>query len=376
MLENLRNLYLLVAGDCNLACAYCYAQGGGFGGGPRAMDAETLRMALDKLVPKNSALVISFFGGEPLLELELLRQAVAWGNTLGAKRGTRLRYVLTTNGTLLDDERLDFLKAHVSHVAVSLDGGQTLTDASRCFKDCEESVYRVVVQNLRRLKSESIPFGLRGTIPAGRADELDAAVAHLQSLGPATVRVEAAAEAKPWRREHWQAWSEAVIRTNKRALEGLITGKEPGPAADIYRVAAHRLEGLARQYPCVAGQGILAVSTSGYVYPCDHFVGDPAFCMGDVRRDDFPGEAFCRIVKHLQANRVDDRPKCANCQVRYLCGGECPARSLLCQGNIADPSPSHCAHTRRVLRQAERLVDTALADPIGRERLAALLKRM
>ena len=193
MLENLRNLYLLVAGDCNLACAYCYAQGGGFGGGPRAMDAETLRMALDKLVPKDSALVISFFGGEPLLELELLRQAVAWGNTLGAKRGTRLRYVLTTNGTLLDDERLDFLKAHVSHVAVSLDGGQTLTDASRCFKDCEESVYRVVVQNLRRLKSESIPFGLRGTIPAGRADELDAAVAHLQSLGPVTVRVEAAA---------------------------------------------------------------------------------------------------------------------------------------------------------------------------------------
>ena len=375
MLEDLRNLYLLVAGDCNLACAYCYAEGGSFGGGPRAMSPETLRTALDKLVPEDSALVVSFFGGEPLLEFELLRQAVAWGNALGAERGTRLRYVLTTNGTLLDDDRLSFLKAHVSHVAVSLDGGQALTDASRCFKDYEGSVYRVVVQNLERLKREGIPFGLRGTIPAGRADELDAAVAYLQSLGPVSVRVEAAAGAEPWPREHWHAWTEAVIRSNKRALERLMTGKEPGPAADIYRVAAHRLNGLVRQYPCVAGQGILAVSTSGDVYPCDHFIGDPAFCMGNVRQDDFPGEAYCRIVNLLQANRVDDRPKCANCRVRYLCGGECPARSLSCQGNIADPSPSHCVHTRRVLRRAERLVDTVLADPIGRERLAASVQR-
>ncbi|MBN9421635.1 MAG: hypothetical protein BGO63_05305 [Candidatus Accumulibacter sp. 66-26] len=375
MLEDLRNLYLLVAGDCNLACAYCYAEGGSFGGGPRAMSPETLRTALDKLVPEDSALVVSFFGGEPLLEFELLRQAVAWGNALGAERGTRLRYVLTTNGTLLDDDRLSFLKAHVSHVAVSLDGGQALTDASRCFKDYEGSVYRVVVQNLERLKREGIPFGLRGTIPAGRADELDAAVAYLQSLGPVSVRVEAAAGAEPWPREHWHAWTEAVIRSNKRALERLMTGKEPGPAADIYRVAAHRLNGLVRQYPCVAGQGILAVSTGGDVYPCDHFIGDPAFCMGNVRQDDFPGEAYCRIVNLLQANRVDDRPKCANCRVRYLCGGECPARSLSCQGNIADPSPSHCVHTRRVLRRAERLVDTVLADPIGRERLAASVQR-
>ena len=375
MLEDLRNLYLLVAGDCNLACAYCYAEGGSFGGGPRAMSPETLRTALDKLVPEDSALVVSFFGGEPLLEFELLRQAVAWGNALGAERGTRLRYVLSTNGTLLDDDRLSFLKAHVSHVAVSLDGGQALTDASRCFKDYEGSVYRVVVQNLERLKREGIPFGLRGTIPAGRADELDAAVAYLQSLGPVSVRVEAAAGAEPWPREHWHAWTEAVIRSNKRALERLMTGKEPGPAADIYRVAAHRLNGLVRQYPCVAGQGILAVSTSGDVYPCDHFIGDPAFCMGNVRQDDFPGEAYCRIVNLLQANRVDDRPKCANCRVRYLCGGECPARSLSCQGNIADPSPSHCVHTRRVLRRAERLVDTVLADPIGRERLAASVQR-
>lgn len=374
MLEGVRNLYLLVAGDCNLTCAYCYAQRGSFGGGSGAMSPETLRTALERFVPTDGTLVVSFFGGEPLLELDLLRQAVAWGDALGAERRTRLHYVLTTNGTLLDDARLDFLKAHVSHIAVSLDGGPAMTDASRRFRVGEESVHRAVVRNLRRLKRAGVRYGLRSTIPEGRAEELGAAAAHLQGLEPASLRIEAAAGARPWRRDHWRAWTEMVTRLNRNALDGIIAGKPPNACGDIYRVAAHRIEGEARHYPCLAGQGVLAVSTGGDVYPCDHFVGEPSFRMGNVHEPGFPGEDYYRIAERLQLNRVSDRPKCAICRVRHACGGECPALSLLRQGDIAEPSPSHCSHTRHVLGKLGTLVDAALADQVARERLTAFVK--
>lgn len=374
MLEGVRNLYLLVAGDCNLTCAYCYAQRGSFGGSPSAMSPETLRTALERFVPTDGTLVVSFFGGEPLLELDLLRQAVAWGDALAAERQTGLRYVLTTNGTLLDDERLDFLKTHISHVAVSLDGCAELTDAGRRFKTGGESVYRTVRRNLQRLNQAGIPYGLRGTIQENRAGELETAFAHLEGLGAASLRVDAAAGAKPWRRENWRTWTDGVCRLNRADMDRLLAGEAPTRAIDIYRVAAHRLAGQKRHYPCLAGQGILAVSTGGDVYPCDHFVGKPSFRMGNVHEPGFPGEDYYRIAERLQFNRVSDRPKCAVCRVRHACGGECPALSLLRQGDIAEPSSSHCSHTRHVLGKLGTLVDAALADPVARERLTAFVK--
>lgn len=374
MSEQLRNLYLLVAGDCNLECSYCYAQQGRSGGGPRAMSPETLRAALEKLVPEDTALVVSFFGGEPLLEIDLLRDAVAWGNALAAERGTRLRYALTTNGTLLDEARLEFIQCHISHVAVSLDGEAALTNASRCFKTGGESVHRTVVENLRRLKRAGIPYGLRGTIPEGRAKDLGAAASHLESLTPASLRIEAATKARPWHREAWQQWTEASIQLGERSFRQLLDGTRPLLSADIYRTAAYRLHGQKRHYPCLAGQGILAVDAGGDVYPCDHFVGADAFCMGNVRQSSFPGDDYHLIAERFQFNRVDDRPKCTRCRIRHLCGGECPAVSLMRQGNIADPSPSYCSHTRRIFRRMEEMVDTALTAPAMRNRLIALVK--
>ena len=374
MSEQLRNLYLLVAGDCNLECSYCYAQQGRSGGGPRAMSPETLRAALEKLIPEETSLLVSFFGGEPLLELDLLHAAVAWGNTLGTERGTRLRYALTTNGTLLDEARLEFIKHHISHVAVSLDGEPALTDASRCFKTGEESVHRTVTHNLQRLRRAGIPYGLRSTIPEGKAGELAAAANHLESLTPASLRIEAATGATPWRREAWQQWTEETVQLGEKSFRQLLSGGRPLLSASVYRTAAYRLRGEKRHYPCLAGQGILAVAPSGDVYPCDHFVGADAFCMGNVRQSGFPGDDYHRVAERLQFNRVDDRPKCTRCRIRHICGGECPAVSLMRQGNIADPSPSYCSHARRIFRRTEEMVDTALTDPAMRNRLIALVK--
>lgn len=372
MHSGLRNLYLLVSGDCNLDCSYCYAHGGRIGDGPLTMSADVLRLALEKLVPHNGSLVVSFFGGEPLLELDLLRQAVDWGNALGAARGTRMRYAMTTNGTLIDEPRLRFLKDHISYLAVSLDGQPALTDSCRHFRSGEGSVGNKVEQSLESLRNAGIAFGLRATITEKNAEHLADAAAYLQDLSPASLRIDAAS-GKEWSREGWHVWTARVRQLNRHSFARLIAGETAVPLGDIYRVAALRLADEKRYYPCLAGRGILAVDTAGDAYPCDHFVGEVDFRMGNVKDADFPSTAFCRISDRFIANEVDRRQQCAVCNIRYSCGGECPAISMKRQGNIAEPSPNHCRHMRHVLRDAAKLVDAALSDPSARPRIETLV---
>ncbi|NTV11828.1 MAG: SPASM domain-containing protein, partial [Zoogloea sp.] len=169
-------------------------------------------------------------------------------------------------------------------------------------------------------------------------------------------------------------WTAATARLNHAAVDQVLAGQTPLVARDLYRVAAHHLEGDQRHYPCLAGQGILAVSPAGDVYPCDHFVGLSAFRMGNVHDDDFPGERFLRVSERMEWNLVEARPRCTNCRIRHLCGGECPAHSYLRQGDIAEPSPCHCAQTKPALRQMEERLAEPMADPGGRARLQAWLR--
>ncbi|MDD5329386.1 MAG: radical SAM protein [Sulfuricella sp.] len=370
----LRNLYLVISQDCNLACGYCYAQGGDFGRGASLMKPETMRAAFDRLLPlAGKTLAVSFFGGEPLLNFELMKDAVAYGQQLAARRDVRFVYCLTTNGTLLDDERLAFLAAHVRHIAISLDGGAAVTNAGRRFKDGGGDVHGTVLANIRRLRKAGIPFALRGTVMEQHAAGLEEAARHLDGLGAVSLRIAPAAAATEWRGDSLRAWTAGYGRLNRASLESIMAGREPVVANELCKVAAHRLLGERRLYPCAAGEGVLAVAADGGVYPCDHFVGTDAFCMGSVHDRDFPGEALRDVAARLKGNTVERRPKCAGCNVRYDCGGECPAQSLLRCGDIAEPSASHCAFTRKIARETASLLEHALADEAGKARLTAFL---
>ncbi len=370
----LRNLYLVIAQDCNLACSYCYAQGGDFGRGASLMKPETMRAAFDRLLPlAGKTLAVSFFGGEPLLNFELMKEAVAYGRQLAAQRDVSLVYCLTTNGTLLDDERLAFLKAHLRHIAVSLDGGAAVTNAGRRFKDGGGDVHGTVLANIRRLRKAGIPFALRGTVMEQHAAGLEDAAHHLDGLGAVSLRIAPAAMATEWRGEALRAWMAGYGRLNRASLESILAGEEPVVANELCKVAAHRLLGERHLYPCAAGAGVLAVATDGSVYPCDHFIGADAFRMDSVHDHDFPSMAFREVAARLKDNAVDRRPKCAGCDVRYDCGGECPAQSLLRRGDIAEPSASHCALTKKIARETVSLLDHAVADEARKARLTAFL---
>ncbi len=365
----LRNLYLVIAQDCNLACSYCYAQGGDFGRGPSLMQAETMAAALEHLLPlAGLTLAVSFFGGEPLLNFELMKETVAYGNRLSAQRGVRLVYCLTTNGTLLDDDKLAFIREHLSHLAVSLDGDAAATNASRRFKNGGD-VHGTVLDALERLRQANVPFALRGTVAEPHAAGVEGAADHLSRLGAVSLRLAPAAE---WRGQSLRAWMDGYSRLSRTSLARLLAGEAPLVANEICRVAGHRLLGEKTLYPCNAGEGTLAVAADGTVYPCDHFIGENGFSMGSVHAPDFPGRTFRDVAARLKGNSVEQRPRCAACDVRYVCGGECPALSLARCGDIASPSPGHCAFTRRIAQETASLIDDAGEE--GAARLLAFLE--
>lgn len=372
MVESLRSLYLLVSGDCNLSCSYCYADGGGYGRPIRTMTSDTMEMALRKLLPRNGRLTVSFFGGEPMMNFALIRHAVTLGAQLGKELNAEIRFALTTNGTLLDAEQVDFLRGHFSHVAVSLDGSRSITNHGRKFKNGDGDVYGRIVANLSLLKQARIPYALRGTIPEERACETEAAVRHVAALGAAGWRVEAAAGAKPWRRDNWRVFIEGMSRLQAESRGALLIGKPMVMAGELYKAAAYRLRGRRQQYPCLAGQGMLAVSTEGDVYPCHRFVAVDSACMGNVHDGDFPGDRYYRVAEGLEQNSVDERQKCHRCTVRYVCGGECPMHCML-RGDMAKPSGNHCALKLRTIGETLRFLDETTATPDGRTRMESLL---
>lgn len=365
MVEGLGSLYLLVAGDCNLTCSYCYADGGSYGRNNRSMTGETMQAALRKLLPRNGHVVISFFGGEPMLNFDLIRETVAFGNELGKELNAELVYALTTNGTVLEPDQVEFMQQHFSHITVSIDGGRASTNHSRKFRESDGDVYGRIIENLALLKEARIPYSLRGTVSEDHADELEAAVSHMTSLGAVCLRVEPAFQAAPWQPVNWRRLTEGMSRLNHESHRAFLGGKIPLLAGDLYKAATHRLRENRQLYPCVAGQGMLAVSTEGNVYPCNQFVAVDGACMGNVHQDGFPNERFNLIVERLKANTVDARPKCNRCSVRYVCGGECPVHSLLRNGDMSEPSAEHCALKVRLVRENNRFLDDVLAEADG-----------
>lgn len=372
MSEPLECLYLLVAGDCNLRCSYCYADGGNYGRGSEAMNQATMEAALTRLMPKNGELMLSFFGGEPMLNSTLIRQAIAFAQDRGKRLGTTVRFAMTTNGTVLDDDGLELLRKHFSHVAVSLDGSRAVTNHGRRFQQGDGDVYGRIRHNLERLRRAGIAYSLRGTVAEEQASEVASSVRHLAELDATCWRIEPAA-GRRWKKEAWRRFGDGMAELGRDSREALQQGNPMLLPGDIYRAAAHRLRGQRQHFPCMAGQRMLAVSTNGDVFPCHQFVARAEARLGNVHDPlpaDFTDTAWARA---LAGNAVENRPRCRTCAIRHLCGGQCPVHCLSQCGDLARPSPDYCALQHRLLTPTLRFVDELLSSREGESRLRRLL---
>jgi uncharacterized protein len=318
-------LSLAVAQTCNLACSYCYAQQGEFGGAARSMPLEVAERSVDLLVGRaepGTRVNLAFLGGEPLVNRDVLRAATRRAAALASRRGVSVTFSITTNGTLLTEEDGEFFEEHGFAVTISLDGPREAHDALRPFRGGRSS-YDVVMRRAapllalqRRMQvSARVTVTPTNLMVRQTLDELVAAGFHSVGFSAMLSSPSGAGELQ---REDLEVLLGEMIDCG-REFERQVRAGRRYPFANLVNALREIGKGTHRPYPCGAGAGYFGVSAEGALSACHRFVGDDAGAMGSVQE----GVDRGRQMRWLTGRHVHRQEPCNSCWARYLCGGGC-----------------------------------------------------
>jgi uncharacterized protein len=320
-----QSLSLNVAQACNMSCGYCYAGKGTFGGEARMMSLDTAKASVDRLLNDSAAgsdVVLGFMGGEPLLARGLVHDIAHYADAGARARRQRIRFSITTNGTLLTPEDVQMFALLPFTVTISLDGPPATHRRLRMLNDHGDAYARLVA-NLDLFGKYGRPRHLsaRMTVTPLTGD-LAHALEHVMALGFDTAGFSPVLVSP----DPVLAFTEAQLASlldqmkvcGRRGLAHLREGRTY-PFSN-FETALHELHrGTHRPYPCGAGAGYLSVDAEGGIYACHRLIADPEFAMGDVRH----GLDQESRAAHLRHRHVDGIDPCRRCWARYLCGGGC-----------------------------------------------------
>lgn len=361
-------LCLHIAHDCNLACRYCFAEEGEYHGRRALMSYEVGKKALDFLV-KNSGnrvnLEVDFFGGEPLMNWQVVKDLVSYGRSLEEPYHKKFRFTLTTNGILLNDEIMEFANKEMANIVLSIDGRKKINDLMRPYRGGQGS-YDTIVPKFQKVAESrnQMNYYVRGTFTRNNLD-FAKDVAHLADLGFKQISVEPVvaepADDYALREEDLPGLLEEYDRL---AVE-LLNRRKEGKGVNFFHFMID-LEGgpcvAKRLSGCGSGTEYLAVTPWGDLYPCHQFVGKEEFLMGNV------DEGITRedIRDEFKTCNVYAKEKCRNCFAKFYCSGGCAANSYNFHGHINDAYDLGCELQRKRIECAI-MIKAALADLEGEE---------
>jgi uncharacterized protein len=329
-------LCLHVAHSCNLRCAYCFAGQGNYQGEQALMPYETGREALDFLISHSGTrrnLEVDFFGGEPLLNWEVVKRLVAYARSREAETGKRFRFTLTTNGLLIDDEVIDFANREMGNVVLSLDGRRETHDRLRKTVSGGGS-YDLILPKFKKLVEArgGRDYYMRGTYTHENPDFAQD-VFHMADLGYTELSMEpvVCAPSDPW------ALTEEdfpiLCRQYELLAEEMLRRRREGRGFRFYHYLLD-LEGgpciYKRLHGCGSGSEYLAVTPQGDLYPCHQFVGEESWRMGSVRE----GVTRTDLRDKFKNTGLYTRPACRDCWARLYCAGGCAANACHAAGSI------------------------------------------
>ena len=342
-------LCLHIAHDCNLACKYCFAEEGEYHGHRELMTFEVGKKALDFLIHNSGERVnleVDFFGGEPLMNWDVVKELVRYGREQEKIYNKKFRFTLTTNGVLLNDEVMEFCNKEMGNVVLSIDGRKEVHDRMRPFRKGAGS-YDLIVPKFQKLAESrnQINYYVRGTFTHYNLD-FAKDVLHLADLGFKQISVEPVValpsddysikeEDLPIIMEQYDYLAKEMVKRNKEGrgfnFFHFMIDMTGGPC--IYK----RLSG------CGSGTEYLAVTPWGDLYPCHQFVGKDDFCLGNVNdgilKDD--------IVKEFANVNVYSKEECNSCFARFYCSGGCAANSFNFKNSINSVYEIGCAMQRK-----------------------------
>ena len=356
-------LCLHIAHDCNLACKYCFAEEGEYHGRRALMSFEVGKKALDFLVANSGNRVnleVDFFGGEPLMNWDVVKQLVAYGRSLEKPNNKKFRFTLTTNGVLLNDEVMEFVNKEMSNVVLSLDGRKEVNDRMRPFRTGKGS-YDLIVPKFQKLAESrnQTNYYIRGTFTRNNLD-FSEDVKHFADLGFKQMSIEPVVgpEEDPYSIRE-QDLPQIMEEYDKLALEYIDRYKK-GNGFNFFHFMIDLTQGpcvYKRLSGCGSGTEYLAVTPWGDFYPCHQFVGNEDFLMGNVDE----GITKPEIVKEFGNCNVYSKEKCKNCFAKFYCSGGCAANSYNFKGTINDAYDIGCEMQRKRV-ECSIMIKAALAD--------------
>ena len=336
-------LCLHIAHDCNLACKYCFAEEGEYHGRRALMTYEVGKKALDFLIANSGTrrnLEVDFFGGEPLMNWQVVKDLVAYGREQEKLHNKKFRFTLTTNGVLLNDEVMEFCNKEMGNVVLSVDGRKEVHDYMRPDVD-GHGTYDKVVKNFKKLvdSRDGNNYYLRGTFTNRNMDFSKDVLSmadegfDILSVEPVVLKDSPYGFTKEDLPKIFAEYDKLTEIYLKRKKEGkgffffhFNIDLEHGPCV------AKRLSG------CGAGHEYYAVAADGNMYPCHQFAGRENYMLGNV----FEGVKNKELPKEFRKTHVLSKEKCRDCWAKFFCSGGCHANADLFHGNIHEPYELGC----------------------------------
>ena len=362
---------LHIAHDCNLRCAYCYADAGTFGRKRTVMDHETMIRAIDftfEHSAQNPSLNIGFFGGEPLLRFPLIREGVRYAREQARKRDKKVSFSMTSNATLLSPAVMEFISREGFSLIFSLDGPQRIHDRMRTNR-AGRGTHRRVLANIKEYARRYSPsFTVRGTFTRTTPDFADQVV-FLNRQGFKSVSVEPAQldDEHP----HGLSTEADLLRVRleyDRLAELYVRRFREGRPLHFFHfdyALGRLLQPRPQHTQCGAGAGFIAVAPDGRVFPCFEAVVEEHNCIGHIDTGMDPEKR--RTFQRMHADR---RRGCRACWLRYHCGGGCHAFNIRYNDDIHEPYRPYCVFAEhRLMLSAWILAEISQSGPEAVERL-------
>ncbi len=329
-------LCLHVAHTCNLNCSYCFASQGKFHGERALMSFEVGKRALDFLIEHSGSrrnLEVDFFGGEPLMNWDVVKKLVEYARSVEKEAGKNFRFTLTTNGMLLDDEVIDFANREMSNVVLSLDGRKEIHDRFRVDYAGNGSWEKIVPKFQKLVKARGGKnYYMRGTFTHANPDFVKDIEAMLE-LGFDELSMEPVVCPADDPSALTEADKAVVMEQYELLAEKMLERRRAGKPFTFYHYMIDLSGGpciYKRISGCGSGTEYMAVTPWGDLYPCHQFVGEEKFCLGNV----FEGVKAKEVQEEFRACNVYTRPECADCWAKLYCSGGCAANAYHATGSV------------------------------------------
>lgn len=341
----IKAMCLNIAHDCNLKCKYCFASEGDYKGERELMSPEVGKKAIDFVI-KNSGprhnIEVDLFGGEPLMNFESVKEIMDYAKEQGKLHNKNIRFTITTNATLLNDENMEYINQNMGNVVLSIDGRKEVNDKIRTRFDGSGTYDQILpkIKKMAEMRQGNKQYYARGTFTRENLDFFED-VMELANEGFKEISIEPVVleDSHPLslRREDLPV----IFEQYDKLTEEIIKREREGKSFKFYHFAMDINGGpcvYKRISGCGAGHEYVAVTPEGDIYPCHQFVGNEEFKMGNV----FNGDINKEHVELFKNGHIYNKPQCMDCWARFYCSGGCQANNYNFNKDIHKPYEIGC----------------------------------